>query len=207
MRKTYWKRAFPDRFESLLTANDLIAMCADGEKEPKAKSCFFRIERGIRSNTTHALGRELLKSAPKGESWQYQDSNFVGVVWSTALPEGDPVGMIAFHLSPRIRRRTARIHSVLLHLELAMVHPRHRGRGYGRYLALGVVFWLESCRVSRAYAAEAGVDVYLCGDFYTAGGEAIYRVVESQFQLYREMHDEAGAIAWRIREFDSDAGF
>jgi GNAT superfamily N-acetyltransferase len=207
MPSKYWKNAFANRYESRLSIGDLEAVCGDPEDRAVADHCYFRVERNFRGNTTYEIGRSLLKTVPKGESWNFHDSNYMGVLWPSVTPDGTPIGMIAFHVIPRVNRRMKRIVGVLIDIELAYVHPKYRGWGYGRYLALGVISWIDSCRVNGSRAAKDGVEVILTGDFYSNGGERIFLIVQSQFELYVEMCDSEHRLPWRIREFSTGAGF
>ena len=202
----YWHDAFPAVYESALSKGDMELIGYD-ETKRCARSCFVRIEHTGKRSKARSSAQKLLRHPIEGDQWAFNEANFIGRVWKSTKPDGDPVGFILFDVEPITSTRSRRMSRVVLGLELAYVNRGDRGRGYGRYLALSVIHWLGACRVNGDRCVSKGVEVLLHSDFYSEGGAAIFYLIKSQLDFYHEFRGEQRTLPWKIKEVFEDAGF
>ena len=93
--------------------------------------------------------------------------------------------------------------------ELIFVRPDRRGAGFGRYLSLGAVTWLQQCRVRPPRCSEAGVNVLYHADSDSRGGAVCSEIVTNYFECLRDLRRDVlpDELPWLISTFTENTGF
>jgi GNAT superfamily N-acetyltransferase len=210
MKTRFWKRAFPEVFETRLTRTDL-EMCPDFDysRTSVASDCFIRIERARRGSAIKRIAERFNESLTKKERWNLLPASHYGLLWSSADTTQEPIGIVAFKIGLTETARSGRLAGVYFELVLILIHPEYRGRGYGSYMACGVTSWLDACRVNDDRCARRGVEVTFFADYITEGGEACSQILISHFKFLRELRLERSEtdLGWHIYDVSVDAGF
>lgn len=231
--RTYWLDVFADRAWEKLSIPDLQAWAGDADLKSATAQAFVTIERLSNQASSELVWRtikRILAQAPD-ESWNvsYSDypeepwnlayADYAVFAWDTRDKQQLPVGFTIFSINDMDTvhaidngqsRPATPIENIGLRHELIFVAPAHRGRGYGRYLSVGVLEWLHRCRVRPPRCAENGVNVVYYADFDSEGGAACAEIITDWFGVQIDNRRDCSDIRrlpWLLASFTEDTGF
>lgn len=218
--RRYWQGAFPDLMEFRLSKGDVeVHSILEREIAPHA---FFRIERAS-SAAAHRRLDAIADSIIGKEKWNhglesFDRGGYFGFLWPSGDVAALPSGVFTFSIdtededwceaSPKHVKCAAPINIIGFKFHLAFVRKALRARGYGAYIGSAVARWLYECKVTPPRCPKKGVPVYYFADFHSKGGEAVSRIVTSEFRLFHGRF-QCGEVelSWYIKHFEADVGY
>lgn len=213
--RTYWMDVFADRVEEKLSIADLEAEAPDSDLKSAAANAFVTIERlsdQATSNRVWSTIQQILAQAPD-EPWNVRHADYAVFAWDSRDKQELPVGFTIFSIADLDAIETSRtgpLENISFSHDLIFVRPAYRGRGFGRYLSVGVLAWLARCRVRPPFCAKNGVNVLYHADFDSEGGAACAQIITDWFTFWlnhRRDCDNVGRLSWLLASFTEDTGF